>query len=137
MKPGVLLDTGPLVALLDKNDSYHEQAKQAFLQSATPYRTCESVISEACFILRRIDTRASSSLIRLGNDGFYQIDFSLQENLSPIEAFLIRYQDKKISLADACLIRCAELYDEARILTFDSDFRSYRWKRNRKFKILH
>ena len=41
-----------------------------------------------------------------------------------------------ISLADACLIRCAEVHREARILTFDFDFKVYRWGRNKRFEIL-
>src|SRR5437667_12295464 len=55
--------------------------------------------------------------------------------------FLIRkneshrgFRGRPISLADACLIRCAEIYEEARILTYDSDFGLYRWARNKKFQ---
>lgn len=47
-----------------------------------------------------------------------------------------KYADRPISLADACLIRCAEIHQEARILTFDSDFNIYKWGRNRTFEIL-
>lgn len=39
------------------------------------------------------------------------------------------------SPADACLIQCAAIHDEPRILTFDRDFQIYRWGRNRKFEI--
>jgi hypothetical protein len=53
-----------------------------------------------------------------------------------IEALLKKYADRPISLADACLIRCAEIHQEARILTFDDDFSVYKWARNRKFEIL-
>jgi predicted nucleic acid-binding protein len=49
---------------------------------------------------------------------------------------LKKYSDQPISLADACLIRCAEIHQEARILTFDGDFRVYKWARNRKFDVL-
>ena len=53
-----------------------------------------------------------------------------------VEALLLKYEDQPMSFADACLVRCAEIHDEPRILTFDSDFRVYRWGRNRKFEIL-
>jgi predicted nucleic acid-binding protein len=49
---------------------------------------------------------------------------------------LKKYSDRPISLADACLIRCAEIHREARILTFDRDFNVYKWERNRKFELL-
>jgi predicted nucleic acid-binding protein len=49
---------------------------------------------------------------------------------------LRKYADRPFSLADACLIRCAEVHQEARILTFDADFRVYRWARTRRFELL-
>ena len=53
-----------------------------------------------------------------------------------VEATLKKYSSRPISLADACLIRCAEVWQEPRILTFDSDFKVYRRARNKKFQIL-
>ena len=58
------------------------------------------------------------------------------DHWSNIEALLKKYHDRPISMADACLIRCAEIHHEARILTFDADFTVYRWARNRKFNLL-
>jgi predicted nucleic acid-binding protein len=49
---------------------------------------------------------------------------------------LRRYADRPVSLADASLIRCAELHDEPRLFSFDADFRVYRWARNKKFDVL-
>jgi predicted nucleic acid-binding protein len=49
---------------------------------------------------------------------------------------LRKYSDRPISFADACLIRCAEIHQEPRILTFDTDFAIYKWGRNRRFEIL-
>ena len=39
---------------------------------------------------------------------------------------LLSVRDRPMSLADACLVRMAELYDEAAVLTLDSDFTIYR-----------
>jgi predicted nucleic acid-binding protein len=64
------------------------------------------------------------------------IAISVDEHWSAIEALLKKYSDRPISLADACLIRCAEIHREPRIVTFDSDFGVYKWGRNRKFEIL-
>jgi predicted nucleic acid-binding protein len=49
---------------------------------------------------------------------------------------LKKHRNRPISLADACLIRCADVYDEPRILTFDSNFAIYRWARNKAFRPL-
>lgn len=47
-----------------------------------------------------------------------------------------RYADIPMDLADACLVRLAELHDSPRILTLDADFHVYRWKQRRVFDLL-
>ena len=61
---------------------------------------------------------------------------SLRDNWTDVQGLLLRYADRPISLADASLIRCAEIHEEARILTFDEDFTVYRWAKRRRFQIL-
>lgn len=61
---------------------------------------------------------------------------SIHDHWSSIEALLKKYADRPISLADACLIRSAEIHREARILTFDSDFEAYRWSRSKRFQFI-
>ena len=135
-KAGVLLDTGPLVALLNAKDSHHEQAKKLFSECAPPFRTCEAVIAEACFLARKMHAAGPAEVLALGRNGVYEISISLPDQWTFIESLLKKYRDRPISLADACLIRCAELYEDSRILTFDSDFRIYKWKRNSRFECL-
>jgi hypothetical protein len=53
-----------------------------------------------------------------------------------VEALLRKYSDRPISLADACLIRCAAIHDEPRLFAFDADFRVYRRARNRRFELV-
>jgi predicted nucleic acid-binding protein len=133
---GVLLDTGPLVALLSRRDSEHERAKALFAECEPPLRTCEAVVVEACHLLRKADTRAPAEVVGLGRKGMYEIALSLSLEFGAVETLFEKYQRRGISLADACLIRCAELYGEPRIMTFDSDFAFYRWGRNRTFQTL-
>lgn len=135
-RPLYLLDTGPLVALLDRSDQNHEQAKSLFAQVFPPLLTCESVISEACFLTGKKGAGVSQKIISLGMDGFYKIPLVLEKHWKAIFDLLSKYQDQPISLADACLIRLAEIYQTPRILTFDTDFERYRWGRNKKFSIL-
>jgi predicted nucleic acid-binding protein len=135
-RPGVLLDTGPIVALLSSADANHERAVQAFANTAPPFRCCEAVIAEACHLMRKVHPAGPAEVLALGRKGVYEIALSLGEHVPPIEALLRKYSDRPASLADACLIRCAELHDEPRVLSFDADFRVYRWERNRKFEML-
>jgi uncharacterized protein len=133
-RSGVLLDTGPLVALLSKDDADHERATQLFASCLSPLLCPEAVLAEACFLMRRVDVGGPAEVLALGRKGVFALSMSLDEHWSNVEALLKKYSDRPISLADACLIRSAEIHQEARILTFDTDFRVYRWSRNKKFQ---
>jgi predicted nucleic acid-binding protein len=133
---GVLLDTGPLVALLSKNDGNHARARRLFAECVPPLRCCEAVVAEACFLMRKVHAQGPAEVVALGRRGLYTIALSIDEHWASVEALLKKYADRPISLADACLIRCADLHQEGRILTFDGDFTVYRWARNRKFEPL-
>ena len=133
---GALLDTGPLVALLSLDDAQHERARRLFAECLPPFRSCEAVIAEACFLMRKVDANGSAEVIALARRGVYGMAISVQEHWANIEGLLRKYADRPISLADASLIRCAEIHQEPRILTFDRDFGIYRWGRTRKFELL-
>ena len=133
---GILLDTGPLVALLSRNDANHTRARKLFADCAPPFRCCEAVVAEACFLMRKVHALGPADVVALGTRGVYSIAISAEEHWTNIEALLKKYSDRPISLADACLIRCAEIYQEERIVTFDEDFNVYKWARHKKFEIL-
>lgn len=134
--PGVLLDTGPLVALLSKADANHERARRVFAQCAPPLRTCEAVIAEACFLMQKVDSAGPAEVLKLARHGVLTISLSADEHWGEIETFLKKYASRRASFADACLIRLAEIHEEPRIATFDRDFAVYRWRRTRTFEML-
>jgi predicted nucleic acid-binding protein len=133
---GILLDTGPLVALLSRDDTHHVRARELFAACAPPFRTCEAVLAEACFLVSKVHASAPAEVISLLTRGLYSIAVAAGDEASHIEALLRKYANRPISLADACLIRCAEVHQEPRILTFEADFSVYRWARTRRFEIL-
>jgi predicted nucleic acid-binding protein len=135
-RPGVLLDTGPLVALLSRDDVNHARARRLFADCLPPLRTCEAVIAEACFLMRRVHAAGPAEVVSLGRRGLYTVAISIGDHWARIESLLRKYSDRPISLADASLIRGAEVHQEARILTFDADFSFYRWARTRKFDVV-
>lgn len=134
---GCLLDTGPLVALLSHQDQNHERAKKLFSEFPAPFRTCEAVIAEACYLLSKVHPDAPQELISLAQREVFVIGLQLKDHWNAIHSLLKKYHNRPISLADACLIRCAEEFQEPRILTFDSDFTIYRWDKNRPFVLIH
>lgn len=136
IKTRILLDTGPLVALLVKNDKNHVRAKNLFSSAPFPLITCEAVLSEASYLLRKADSRAPQEIFKLAEAGLFDLSFRLSEHVDAVGKLMRKYSDVPASLADACLIQCAVLNDTASILTFDSDFHVYRWKTRKSFEIL-
>jgi predicted nucleic acid-binding protein len=125
VKRKVILDTGPLVALLNRRDRHHEWAKTLWAETEAPLLSCEPVIAEACFLLRSLD-RGPAAVVELVRRGAVTIAFSLRDECATIIRLLERYSDVPISLADACLVRMAELHGDSRVMTADSNFRIYR-----------
>ena len=86
--------------------------------------------------MRQVHAAGPAEVVALGARGVYDLAIAANDHWPNIEALLNKYSNRPISLADACLIRCAEIHQEARILTFDSDFRVYKWARNNRFELL-
>lgn len=120
-----LLDTGPLVAYLSARDRSHAWAVTQFSAMRPPLFTCEPVLAEACFLVHRHGGSAVD-VLKLFQRGIFQVAFNLEREAAPIEVLMKRYQDTPMSLADACLVRMAELHEHCRIFTLDSDFKHYR-----------
>lgn len=59
-------------------------------------------------------------------DGRLFASFALSDHVAEVASLMARYANVPMSLADACLVRMAEIYPNSRILTLDSDFRIYR-----------
>jgi predicted nucleic acid-binding protein len=125
MNRRVLLDTGPLVALLNGRDQHHEWAKLQWSQAAPPLLTCEPVLSEACFLLR-IAPGGSAAVMELLRRRVVEVAFHLEDHLEAVARLLRKYADVPMSLADGCLVRMAELSPESAVLTLDRHFRLYR-----------
>lgn len=121
----VLLDTGPLVAFLDRRDSYHEWAKEQFAAFRAPLLTNEPVLAEACHLLRRV-RGGKAAVIALARSGAVRIPFRLEQQVAPVESLLRKYDSVPMSLADACLVRMTEIQPETEVLTLDADFSLYR-----------
>ena len=134
MKP-VLLDTGVIVALLDRSERLHLQCVDAIQDLSAPLVTCEAVIAEACYLLCRI-RGAAAAVLQNVEQGNFQIPLTLAPSAGPIQRILRKYQDREIDLADACLVHLAGELDTGDILTLDRDFEKYRWRGNKAFRFL-
>lgn len=121
----ILTDTGPIVALLDRRDRHHEWAKAQVAGIDPPLYTCEAVLSEACFLLQKVPG-GPQNVLDLVRRGLLIIAFSIQDEASTLGTLLMRYSNVPMALADACMVRLAELNPGSLLLTVDSDFEIYR-----------
>ena len=135
MSQSVLLDTGVIVALLDRSERRHADCARAIQGLGATLITCEAVVAEACYLLRGLPGARGAVLANVGK-GNFQIPFHLTAEAGDVATLMERYADVPMDLADACLVRLAELVDTPRILTLDADFRTYRWQRRRIFNLL-
>jgi uncharacterized protein len=135
MKRRVILDTGPLVAFLNSQDKYHDWTKAQWAQIRPPLLTCEAVVSEACFLLRGLD-KGPVSVLELLERKVLTISFCMADHIAAVSVFLNKYRSLPASLADACLVRMAELHDRSTVLTLDGDFRIYRMHKRRVIPLM-
>src|SRR5688572_26747620 len=121
MNGATLVDTGPLVAFLTAEDEHHEWACNQFRLLRPPLLTCEAVLAEASHLLART-RQGDGGLFELLATGVVEISFGLAEHLQEVWRLRRRYRNVPMSLADACLVRMAEIEERAAIFTIDSDF---------------
>lgn len=121
----LILDTGPWVALLCRDDRHHGWAKEQFARHAGIFLTCEAVVAETCHLIARSGFDPAKALA-LVERGVVRVAMSLQEEAVAVRALFQRYDNVPASLADACLIRLSELHEPCRVVTLDSDFHVYR-----------
>ncbi len=125
MADAVILDTGPLVAYLDKREEYHAWARHQFEEMDEAGISCEAVITEACFLLAD-QKRALAKIADYLARGVIRLDFALSDNHAHVFTLMRKYADQPMSLADACLVSMAEELPRSRVFTLDSDFKIYR-----------
>ena len=130
MSTRILVDTGPIVAVLDRRDAHHAWAIDQFKAFAPPFLTCEAVITEASHILKRNGFHPDI-VFELITPGGVLLDFDMNQESDRVKALMKRYRDRPMDLADACLVRMTELFPNSTVLTLDSDFHIYR-KHDRK-----
>ena len=136
MRSRILVDTGPLIAILSRRDQYHQSCVAAFQQLPPPLFPCWPVLTEAIWLLRHYPAAIERMLAGF-DSGLYCL-LTLDEASVPwVAKFLDRYRKIGAQAADACLMYLAERESIETILTLDrKDFSVYRLRGNRSVRIL-
>ena len=132
----ILIDTGPLVALLDAGDRDHRRCVQVAKRLSGELVTTWPVLTEAVYLLA--DTpKAQDALLAKVEGGSVRIAMLEAGDAREMRVLMRRYGDLPMDLADASLVRVADREDIRQVFTLDRrDFGIYRTARGRPLAIL-
>jgi uncharacterized protein len=132
----ILVDTGPLVALLSQNDEHHAACVTALRKLPGPLLSCWPVITEAAWLLRH-SPRAVQRLLESIDGGFLELLPLAGAEGQAVAAVMKQYEDIRPQLADATLVYLARRERIDTMFTLDRrDFSIYRTGRRRPFCII-
>src|SRR5262249_39787465 len=135
----VLVDTGPLVAILSAADEHHAACVKALRQLPGPLFTCWPVITEAVWLLRSYPAAVQRLLrgISEASGAFLQVLPLAGAEAEAIADLMKDYRDIRPQLADAALVYLAKREGISTIFTLDRrDFSVYRTADRRPFRIV-
>jgi hypothetical protein len=134
--PAVLVDTGPLVALLDRSDPYHLTCQETLSSLEDSLVTVWPVVTEAMYMLRSY-WQAQDALWEMIDTAAVEILVLGKNDVARMRELMRKYRDLPMDLADAALVRVAERERLRRIFTLDRrDFQIYRPSRIGRFAVL-
>jgi predicted nucleic acid-binding protein len=131
-----IADTGPLVAFFDRAERHHAWTAARIEELVAPLLVCEPVLAEAMHLLARYSS-AQDTLFALLQNGALKVAFQVEEHVGALRKLLRKYRDTPMSLADACVVRMAELHEHHAVLTLDSDFSIYRKHGRLPLAVIH
>ena len=131
-----LIDTGAILALLDRDDRWHEACVEEFAGLRLPLLTSPAVLTELFHLIgdgpRDVD--AAWTFLRSGAVSVASIDGA---DLPSLNALMVRYRDRSMDFADATLVHLAERESLTSVFTVDhDDFETYRIGGRRRFRVI-
>jgi len=135
MPATALVDTGVILAFLDRDDEWHRACVEAFRSLSFPLLTTEAVMTEV-FHLSVRDFGRIEPAWKLFDSRTIALLPLTDADLPYVRALMLRYQDHPMDFADATLVHVANREAVSLILTIDhNDFETYRLAGNKKFTI--
>ena len=136
MTASALIDTGAILALLDRRDSWHQECVDQFQELRLPLMTSQAVLTELFHLVgdSRHEMEAAWKFVSSGAIVLAAIEHS---ELDAIHKLMSRYADRPMDFADATLVHLARRERLTTIFTVDhEDFETYRIDGRRRFRVL-
>jgi predicted nucleic acid-binding protein len=117
-----ILDAGPLIAALNRQDEHHRWACEILERLGPPFYSCPEAMAEAAAL-----TGQPAAIVEMIQSEEIILAFDLSEQAAGVLSLLKKYADRDMDLADACIVRMTELMRDCRVVTLDRlDFAVYR-----------
>ncbi len=133
-----IIDTGPLVAVLNRNDDYHAECSRLIRALDSPFYTTMAVLTEVMYLLwTRVGWVAQEAAWRMVLRGDLLVEHPSPAELVRMSELMSKYNDRPMDFADASLVALAERLTLDRIFTVDRrDFSVYRLHGKKPFTII-
>lgn len=133
----MLIDAGPLIALINADEEKHEPCRSVARSAQPPLLTTWPVFTEAMYLLgRETGWPGQNALWSLLSDNWLRIANPTSDLNARAQALMKRYSDLPMDLADATLVALAEKRNEREVFTLDSDFYVYKLHGRKVFKVV-
>jgi predicted nucleic acid-binding protein len=130
-----ITDTGPLVGWINSRDQWHAWSVRVMEMLTPPLLTCEGVIAEASWQLSP-SREAVDRLYGLVESGALRVVDLLPEHIPHLRALSAKYP--QMDYCDAAVVRLAEMFPRAIVITTDSThFSVYRRFRDKPLILIH
>ena len=135
-RPRGLIDTGAILAFLNRNDRWHQPCVKVFPTLQLPLATSAAVLAEVFHLLHSRHLRISQAWSFLRSGAVTVLPIT-DDDLPDLDVLMDRYQDRPMDFADATLVRLARRESLSTVFTVDhDDFETYRIDGRRRFRIV-
>jgi len=131
----ILIDSGPLIALFDSSDKYHQKAIEFIKSNKFQLITTIASITETLHLLD-FNRNAQINFLEWVSRGAVEISSIEISDFKRLKELTEKYRDLPMDFADSCLVLLAEKLSINTIATIDRDFSIYRIKGQKKFKTI-
>jgi len=116
----VVADTGPIYALIDASDAWHERVNSWWSRSTAKVVLPVTILAEVTHLLQtRIGPHAETAFVRAVTDGEFTIEPLDDEDLPRIADVMHAYRDLPLGFVDASIVAIAERLEVREVLTTD------------------
>ncbi len=131
----ILIDSGPLIALFDASDKYHNKAVHFIKSNKYHLVTTIASVTETLHLLN-FNRNAQIDFMEWIHKGAVEIQNIENSDFGRLKELTEKYRDLPMDFADSCLVYLAEKLSLNTIATIDRDFTIYRIKGRKKFKVV-